>query len=343
MAYATVNRIACFWENTSEHIGKISIFARLRPPGPTYRIDTMKLSAYISYVVTAALLFVSCGGSTTAAETRPAVTATILPLKYLVEQIAGQDFAVEVLVPTGASPETFEPTPKQYIRLNESQMVFATGLIDFENALLARMDNKDRLVDLSRGIELMAGSCSHDHHAAHKMAASRQAAAEGMPHGIDPHIWTSPRELRTMARNTYEAIMLRYPDSVKYTASYEALDARLRDLDSLCSQMCRTSSARAFVVYHPALTYYARAYGLEQIAVENDGKEPSARELARVIDRAREAHVTAMLYQSQFPRSVVEVVARDIGVECREIDPMAENVEQNIIDITRTITGHGEQ
>lgn len=245
-AYATVNRGACFWENTSEHIGKISIFACLRPPGPTYRIDTMKLSAYISYVVTAALLFVSCGGSTTAVETRPAVTATILPLKYLVEQIAGQDFAVEVLVPTGASPETFEPTPKQYIRLNESQMVFATGLIDFENALLARMDNKDRLVDLSRGIELMAGSCSHDHHAAHKIAASRQAAAEGMPHGIDPHIWTSPRELRTMARNTYEAIMLRYPDSVKYTASYEALDARLRDLDSLCSQMCRTSSAPGF-------------------------------------------------------------------------------------------------
>ena len=81
---------------------------------------------------------------------------------------------------------------------------------------------------------------------------------------------------------------------------------------------------------------------MEQIAVETDGKEPSARELARVIDRARAAHVTALLYQSQFPKSVVEVVARDIGVACREIDPMAEDVEGNILEITRTITQSGQ-
>lgn len=297
----------------------------------------MKNASYIASFIAAALLFVSCGGNSTT-DNRPTVTATILPLKYIVEQITGQDFAVEVLVPAGASPETFEPTPKQYIRLNESQMVFATGLIDFENALLARMERNDRLVDLSRGIELMAGSCSHDHHS-HKAEEGRDHAAEGMPHGIDPHIWTSPQELRTMARNAYEAIMLRYPDSVKYTRSYEALDARLRDLDNECRAMCEASAVKAFVVYHPAMTYYARAYGIEQIAIENDGKEPSARELARVIDRAREARVTALLYQSQYPRSVVEVVARDMGVECREIDPMAEDVVQNIIDITRTITG----
>ena len=142
-----------------------------------------------------------------------------------------------------------------------------------------------------------------------------------------------------MARNAYEAIMTQYPDSTKYTATYKALDARLRNLDDTCRAMCEASPTKAFVVYHPALTYFARAYGLEQIAVETDGKEPSARELARLIDRAREAKVTALLYQSQFPRSVVEVVARDIGVECREIDPMAENVEQNILDIARTITG----
>lgn len=296
----------------------------------------MIFSRYLpSLLAVAALFTVSCSGRTAAGDNRPEVTVTILPLKYLVHEITGDDFAIEVLVPSGASPETFEPTPKQYIRLNESQMVFATGLIDFENALLARMEHKERLVDLSRGVELMAGSCSHDRAAE---ARSRAAAAKGLPHGIDPHIWTSPRELRIMALNAYEAIMTQYPDSTKYTATYKALDARLRNLDDTCLAMCEASPTKAFVVYHPALTYFARAYGLEQIAVETDGKEPSARELARLIDRAREAKVTALLYQSQFPRSVVEVVARDIGVECREIDPMAENVEQNILDITRTIT-----
>lgn len=303
----------------------------------------MKLSAHISLFLLAAsaVIVTSCGSSHADRDDRPAMTATILPLKHIVEQIVGQDFAIEVLVPVGASPETFEPTPKQYIRMNESQMVFTTGLIDFENTLLARMERKDNLIDLSRGIELMAGSCSHDHPAA-VAARSREAAAKGLPHGIDPHIWTSPRELRTMARNACEAIMLKYPDSAKYRHAYEAFDKRLQQLDSLCRTMCDASRTKAFVVYHPALTYYARAYDMEQIAIEDDGKEPSARELARIIDKARAAHVTALLYQSQFPRSVVEVVARDIGVECREIDPMAEDVEQNIMRITRTITGCGE-
>ncbi len=308
---------------------------------PKHGFDSMKFTAYISpFLAAASLALVSCGGGAATADGRQVMTATILPVKHIVEQIVGQDFAIDVLVPAGASPETFEPSPKQYIRLNESQMVFATGLIDFENALLARMERRDYLVDLSRGIELMAGSCSHGDHKA-IAACGREAAAKGMPHGIDPHIWTSPRELRTMARNVYEAVMMRYPDSVKYTRSYEEFDGRLRRLDDECRAMCEASRTKAFVVYHPALTYFARAYGLEQIAVETDGKEPSARELARVIDRARAAHVTALLYQSQFPRSVVEVVARDIGVECHEIDPMAEDVENNILEITRTITESG--
>lgn len=301
----------------------------------------MKFTAYISPLIAAASLsLASCGEGAAKADGRQIMTATILPVKHIIEQIVGQDFAIDVLVPAGASPETFEPSPKQYIRMNESQMVFATGLIDFENALLARMEHKDNLVDLSRGIELMAGSCSHGRHEA--IASRGRDAAMGMSHGIDPHIWTSPRELRTMARNVYEAVMMRYPDSVKYTRSYEDFDGRLRRLDDECRAMCEASKTKAFVVYHPALTYFARAYGMEQIAVETDGKEPSARELARVIDRARAAHVTALLYQSQFPKSVVEVVARDIGVACREIDPMAEDVEGNILEITRTITQSGQ-
>ena len=103
----------------------------------------MIFSRYLpSLLAVAALFTVSCSGRTAAGDNRPEVTVTILPLKYLVHEITGDDFAIEVLVPSGASPETFEPTPKQYIRLNESQMVFATGLIDFENALLARMEHE---------------------------------------------------------------------------------------------------------------------------------------------------------------------------------------------------------
>ena len=320
----------------------------------------MKYLKTITAAIAAITLLAACGGRHAGGDgARADMVVTILPIKYLVENITGDDFRIDVLVPSGASPETFEPTPKQYIALNEARMVFSTGLIDFENALLARMQNKERLTDLSRGIELMEGSCSHDHtHAAqqhdgededhrHDEADHRHdghdhnaASGHGHMHGIDPHIWTSPQELRIMARNAFEAIARQFPDSAKYRTAYRSLDERLERLDARCRQMCEASEARAFVIYHPALTYYARAYGLEQIAIENDGKEPSAKHLARIIDEARDKGVTCLLYQSQYPRSVVDIVARDMGVECREIDPLAEDAERNIMAVTELITGN---
>lgn len=273
---------------------------------------------------------VACSGNQGNAECDMAVT--IEPLKYIIEGITGDDFTIDVIVPSGASPETYEPTPKQLIRLNKSRMIFSTGLIDFENALLGRIGKQSAIINLSEGIELIEGSCSHNH---------TQAARGGHQHvhGIDPHIWTSPRELKTMAENAFQAIKRLYPDSVKYDAAYEVLVAKLDALDKECEQMCHDANTKAFVVYHPALTYFARAYGIEQIAVENDGKEPSAKHLANIIEQAKAKDVKCVLYQVQYPRSVVEVVAKDIGVESVEFNPLAENVVENILQITRTITG----
>lgn len=284
----------------------------------------------------AVLLFAACNRHTTS-NAEADFIATIQPIKYIVEQITGDDFRVEVLVPKGASPETFEPTPKQAIALNEAKLVFSTGLIDFENALTERIHNSQSLINLSRGIELMEGSCSHQDHLDH-LDHDHHAHAHSHHHGIDPHIWTSPRELKAMARNAYEAIIAAYPDSTKYTDSYNALIHKFNELDLECRHMCEASSARAFVVYHPALTYFARAYSIEQIAIEDDGKEPSVKHLADIIEQAREKGVTCLLYQAQYPRSTVEVVAKDMGVECQEFDPLAEDVVANIRSITRLIT-----
>ncbi len=296
-----------------------------------------KVFFHIFFLITA-LLCVACGGQKSAPESN--IIVTIQPLKYLVKQITGDDFRVGVLVPASASPETFEPTPKQFIALNEAKLVFSTGLIDFESALTHRMHNQSSLIDLSRGIELIEGSCSHNHdHLSH-----HSHAHEGHHHhGIDPHIWTSPRELKAMARNAYEAIIAEWPDSTKYTDAYNALIHTLNELDIECANMCKASSAEAFVIYHPALTYFARAYGLEQIAIENDGKEPSAKHIAHIIDEAKAKGVKCLLYQSQFPRSAVEIIAKDIDVECREINPLEENVVENIIAITRTITANNAE
>jgi zinc transport system substrate-binding protein len=98
-----------------------------------------------------------------------------------------------------------------------------------------------------------------------------------------------------MATTAHAAIIRQYPDSTKYTAAYDALCARLEALDEECKQAIETSGTQAFMVYHPAMTYYARAYGIEQIAIEYEGKEPSAKYLSTIIDQAHEKNIKAIL------------------------------------------------
>lgn len=273
------------------------------------------------------LIAILCGGCTSR---RPAdgepLYVSILPLRSLVQGIVGDDFDIEVLVPPGASPETFEPTPRQFVGLNKARMVFNVGLIDFENTLLAKVEDQAKVVDLSRGIELIAGTCSHGSH------------GHTHTHGIDPHVWTSPRALQKMAENAYEAIRKAYPDSVKYETNYRLLQQELKALDERTAARIAASDVEYFIIYHPALTYYARDYGLRQIAIEADGKEPSAKQLTQIIRQAREDGVRRILYQSQFPASAVEVIARDIDAQYVEVDPLREDVIANIEEITGIIT-----
>ena len=251
---------------------------------------------------------------------------SILPMRSLVKEIVGEDFRIEVLVPPGASPETFEPTPRQFIGLNEAQLVFNVGLLEFETALLDKIEDRTKIVDLSRGIVRIEGSCAH---------AGRNGSDHA--HGVDPHVWTSPRALQRMAENAYEAIHARWPDSAKYTANHARLQEELRQLDLRTAEKIARSGIRYFIIYHPALTYYARDYGLRQEAVEADRKEPSAKRLTALIRQARKDGIGRILYQNQFPVSVVETIARDIGAECTEIDPLREDAIANIDSITDLI------
>lgn len=278
------------------------------------------------YILTL-LLFAACASRPRAEQNT--LYVSILPLRSIVGGIVGDDFKIEVLVPPGASPETFEPTPRQFIALNNARMVFNVGLIDFENALLSKIEAREKVVDLSRGIALLEGSCAHAH--------GEHAAAHNHAHGVDPHTWTSPRALLQMAENAYDAIQAAYPDSTKYETNYRRLAAQLQALDRRTGDKIAQSGVRYFIVYHPALTYYARDYGIRQVAIEADGKEPSAKQLTQIIRQARADGVRRILYQSQFPASAVEIIARDINAEYVEIDPLSEDVIANIDRITDII------
>lgn len=307
----------------------------------------------------AALLPAACSDGRAAAESDGTICVSIPPLKNLVTAIVEDDFPIVVLVPPGASPETFEPTPKQLVAVRRAQWLFQIGLIDFETALVKKIADPERVVDLARspGVEWIAGSCSHARHADGGQAAESANAAEstggrddhdhahgrgndhtGHVHGIDPHLWSSPRMLQRMAATIYGTIHAAYPDSLRYTRNHERLQAALAALDRRTADRIAASGVRTIFIYHPALTYYARDYGLRQIAIEAEGKEPSARHLARLIRQAREEGIRRILYQQQFPKSSVEAIAADIGAETAPFDPLAEDAIANIDAITELVT-----
>lgn len=276
------------------------------------------------------LLFIGCAERKVVVENRAIVS--IAPLKPLVENILGDDFEISVLVPQGASPETFEPTPKQLREVESARFVFGTGLLEFEQELLHKVARKEQIINLSHGIDVIAGTCSHAHH------NHTHTSPCGHAHGIDPHIWCSPKTLGKMAENTYNAIVREMPDSTKYGEHYTTLCTRLLELDEEVSELCRQSPRSTFFIYHPALTYLARDYGLTQVAVEHEGKEPSAKHLAHIIKQARAEGTKHIFYQSEFPASSVEIICKDCDATAVEINPLEENIFDNIRHIVTLIT-----
>lgn len=275
----------------------------------------------IATFIICALLIVGC--TTKSDSDKKTIFVTITPMQSIIEEITAGDFDIEVIVPKGASPETFEPTPKQVTSFSDAEFIFSTGIIDFEQSLVERIDGDAEVVNLSNGIELIAGSCSHGNHQ-HK-------------HGVDPHIWTSPRALRTMVTNAHKAIMAHYPDSVKYTEATGRLLERINKLDNYCATRIKAEGVEAMMIYHPAYTYYARDYGIEQIAIEHDGKEPSLRQTTVLIEKAKEHGVKAILRQPQYSEDKVRAIANDAGAEIITTDPLAEDILGEIERVTEII------
>ncbi len=253
------------------------------------------------------------------------IYVSITPLKSIVEEITCGDFEVRILVPQGASPETFEPTAKQIAELSDSHLLFQTGLIDFEQSLVGRVAEQTKVVNLCEGVELMAGSCSHHHH------------SHGHAHGIDPHIWTSPKALMTMVDNVRDCIMREYPDSTKYNVAADKLQQRIAELDRYCASRIDDAALRVMMIYHPAYTYYARDYGIEQIAIEHDGKEPSPRQLTTLVERAKSNGIGAILLQPQYSEDKVRSIAEECGAEIVVTDPLCEDIIAEIARITDII------
>ncbi len=266
------------------------------------------------------VLLASCRQGTesyTEPYSKPLISVTILPEQYFIEQLAGSSLEVLVMVPPGASPATYEPTVSQLRKLDQSIAYMQMGHLGFELAWMERIRKINRtmkIVDLSEGIDLMEetyseGIQAHLHRQQH--------------HGIDPHTWMSVINARIISGNIYKALLDLFPeDSLALTGRYQAFLLELDSLHATISESLSGLEEKNFMVYHPALTYFARDYNLVQHALETGGKTPSPAQMKRMIDLGRQYQIHHILIQSQFDRWNAEVLAQEIGATVVQFDPL---------------------
>jgi zinc transport system substrate-binding protein len=274
-----------------------------------------------------ALLFSGCSVNSDKSGEKT-IYVTITPLRAIVDEITCGDFDVKVVVPDGQSPETYDPTIRELTNLNKSRLVFSIGLINFERSIVEHIDDSSKVVELYPGIELIEGSCSHGHH--------------HHSHGVDPHIWTSPKALYKMVERIRDAVVAEFPDKVEYAEAADRVLKRIEALDSYCYESIKGSNVQAMMIYHPAYTYYAQEYGIEQIAIEHDGKEPSPRQLVSLVNRAKDLDIDVILYQPQYSVDKVSPIAVELGVSAVETNPLAEDIMAEIRRVTELICGKNE-
>jgi zinc transport system substrate-binding protein len=157
-------------------------------------------------------------------------------------------------------------------------------------------------------------------------------------HGTDPHIWSTPRTARQIARNTLNAILsLDSANRDVYLSNYKDLLSEIDTTDRILHSILDTLSSRAFVIYHPALTYFADEYNLTQLAIESSGKEPSPMSLSRLTSRARELGVRVVFVQREFDTRHAGQLASEIGARLVSIDPLSANWRDQLIFIAKSL------
>jgi len=263
-------------------------------------------------------------------ETSIRVVVTILPQAEFVENVGGDKVAVTVLVPPGAEPHTYEPTPSQLKDVARAKLYFKIGSpIEFEVNWLDRViaTNPNMLViDSGQGIELIP-MAEHEHGKHENETAEHEDEHTGM----DPHTWTSIRNAKIMVDNIYGGLVQVDPANQDYYLANK--NDYIRQLDALDKEITDALAGlenAKFIVYHPSWGYFARDYGLVQISIEEAGKEPTPARLAILIREAKENNVTVIFATPQFSEKSAETVADEIGGKVVLIDPLSKNFLENM-------------
>jgi len=262
---------------------------------------------------------------------------SIVPEQTFLKAIGGDKVNISLMVKPGNSPHTYEPKPSQMIAITKANLYFAIG-VEFEHVWLPKFESLNKklhIIDLTKGIQKIPMENAHHTHEKHEEAEHE---------GDDPHIWTSPANVKVIAQNIYEALV--NADATNKDYYKKNLKAFLDSIDktdnTIKQILSKLENERTFMVFHPSWGYFAKNYNLKQLVVEIEGKSPKPRELVTLIKEAKKANVKAIFTQPEFSDNAAKIIANELHIPVVKVSPMAANWSENLITIAKHIVGTNE-
>lgn len=272
-------------------------------------------------VLAAGLIIVSCGNKTESGKNdlknasfsknqdKETLVASVPPLKWVVQKIAGKEYNVISVIQPNMNHELFEPKTDDLVRLEKSKLFFTYDALNFEEKITSAINDKNKVLNVLNGIDphLFLEDHDDDEHGGHHHDEHEHNGK------FDPHVWFSLEMMPKVAENIKNKLVETYPNQKdKFGKNYNDFIKELDGFKKEISEKMSKKTKKHFMIYHPALEYFLKGTGIEEEAIESEGKEPSAKQIQEIISEAKEDGISTILVQPQFPKQSIDIIAKEI-------------------------------
>ena len=272
------------------------------------------------------VLYCSLTASLFGQKAPPMALVSIAPYVSVLDALSEKNVQVELLVPSGFSSHTYEPTPKQVIRAANASVWFIIGEI-FEQKIIPALKHQNpkiEIVDLRRGLTLI-----NENH----------VCSSGHSHAQDPHIWMSPKMMQEQVKTISNSLQALFPEMRELVQkNTEKVHAKLKTLDDEIRALLQDKKGATIFVSHPAYGYFCKEYGLTQVSIEFEGKDPTTKQITYIVVLAKKLGIHTIFAQAQYSTKASELIAHEVGAKIVMLDPYAENYFENMLVMAKAIS-----
>jgi zinc transport system substrate-binding protein len=271
---------------------------------------------------------------------KPVIAVSIVPQETFVKAVAGDLVEVVTLIPPGYSPANYQPTPKEMESLSKASIYFSIGVPAEKSNILPKVKDLNKNIKVVSLDEEVGKKYPHRYFGEDEEHVHHEEEEIGDKHeheGRDPHIWLSPKRVKIMIDAIKEELTSIDPkNSDIYIKNAEEYILKLDEVDREIRETLKGVEKQHFIIYHPSFGYFADDYGLEMIAIEQNGKKATAKTIKEVIDFAKKHNIKFIFYQAEFSDEQAKAIAQEIKGEVMKINPLASNYIENMKALAAT-------